>query len=154
MTLVGSEKRQIRKCFMLISMEISLIYRRLLPGPGLARAGRALGGRAAGATRVTRALPMSPSARLRRAPLPCSRFFSCFLSSAVLGFLSHDSFIGASPPDPFKLVLLPGISKEICGSPSRDAAYKVISLLRTTSITGHIVLLQEAGQGWVCLITR
>lgn len=29
-TLVSSEKEEIRKCFMLISMEISLIYQKLL----------------------------------------------------------------------------------------------------------------------------
>lgn len=75
------------------------------------------------------------------------------LSSAVLGFLSHDGFIGpSSPPDPFKLFLLPGISKEICGSSSWDAAYKVISLLGTTSIICLIVLARR--WGWLGLFNN
>lgn len=128
MTLVGSEKRQIRKCFMLISMEISLLYRRLLPG---------LAWRAAAASSVV-TLPGLRAARVARAPgtnvsisRACIRSLALSwfpqphpLHPAVLGFLSHDGFIGPSPPDPFKLFLLPGISKEICGSPSWDAAIK------------------------------
>ena len=96
MTLVGSEKRQIRQCFMLISMEISLIYQRWL-------AGRA---RRAPAAFSVVAPPGRSAARVARAPAKtslsapaaraflCSRSFFFFLSAAVRGFLSHDGFIG------------------------------------------------------------
>ena len=85
MTLVGSEKRQIRKCFMLISMEISLIYRRLLPGS----AWRAL----PGPRGSPGGPPTSPSAAARTVrcfPAPAL----LFLAAAASGFLSHDGFIG------------------------------------------------------------
>lgn len=93
MTLVGSEKRQIRKCFMLISMEISLIYRRLLPGSPGARASSAVAAPGLlGPARVARAprtsLSAAPAARARARPRAPPG------SAAVLGCLSHDGFIG------------------------------------------------------------
>lgn len=135
MTLVGSEKRQIRKCFMLISMEISLIYQRRLASP--ARRARSRGSRRPDAAGSCEDVSISSG----RARLPLLSLFFFPLSAAFRGSLSHDGFIGPHfPPDPFQFSLLPGVSKEICGSPSRDAAYKVISSLATTSIVCLIVL--------------
>lgn len=102
----------------------------------LARAGRVLGGPHRLLAQVT---PVALTMSLSAAKLPLS-------SGSCLGFLSHDGFIaGPSPPDPFKLFLLPGISKEICGSVSRDTVYEVISQSGTTLIISLYVLVRSQG---------
>lgn len=140
MTLVGSEKREIRKCFMLISMEISLIYRKLLSSalicptacPLAAFSGWSYPSRhaecgphlpphwAKASWDYWSVSDVSISLCHHNALFPFFFFFPFSLSlplasllrNRVLGFLSHDGFIGDPllkrfqfSPDPFSLVL-------------------------------------------------
>lgn len=157
MTLVGSEKRQIRKCFMLISMEISLIYRRLLPS---------LACRAPAVSSVV-ALPGCSAARgsllrLRRlyqlrprALLPLlSLFFFFFLSATVLRFLSHDGFIG--PP----LLLILSNSFSCLAYQRRFVGHRAGTPHMKSSArwapprSFAALFLRDAGGCWVSSITR
>lgn len=53
--------------------------------------------------------------------------------------------MASSLPDPFRLFLLPGISKEICGSASQDMVYEVISQSGTTLIISYYALVRSQG---------
>lgn len=104
------------------------------------------------------ALPGPRWMRLRWSPPPACAGHSCgsddvsiscqapSLLRLMLGILvTWWLHRGPSPPDPFKLFLLPGISKEICGSVSRDTVYEVISHSGTTLIISLYVLVKSQG---------
>ena len=149
MTLVGSEKRQIRQCFMLISMEISLIYQRWLAGPArcapVAFSVVAPPGPRLLRRRLYQLWPRAPSSAL-------ALFFS--LSAAVRGFLSHDGFIGPH----FLLILSSSFSclayqRRFVGH--RAETPRIKSSARSPPPRSFASLfLHDAGGGWGSLITR